>query len=74
MKFVEKFIKRIETLEEQHEEEEENRVLALIPDNGRGPTGTGRHGNVIVYDEQHPAESFMRSEERRGRPPAPCPL
>ncbi len=72
---IDRFVKRVEKLEEQHEPETDNGILVCIPDNCRGPAPMhGRRGNVIIYDKDHPVELFMTPEERgRGRPPAPCP-
>ncbi|HNX18261.1 MAG TPA: hypothetical protein PKM50_08060 [Methanoregula sp.] len=60
---IEQLKKRAEKLAEQNGG---NAVLVCIPDNGRNPTlGIGRQGSVIVYDKDHPAESFMSPAEQR---------
>lgn len=76
MTTIDQIKRKLGLLEERHEKEAEgDKVLYALPDNGRAPgIGPGRYGNMILYDKDHPAELFMTPEEqRRGRPPAPCP-
>jgi hypothetical protein len=65
MTTIDQIKRKVGALEEQHEVEEGgDKVLLLIPDNGRAPgTGPGRYGNMILYDKDHPAESFMTIPE-----------
>ncbi len=61
MSTLEQLKKRAERLARP---EDRDKFLVCIPDNGRGSQGVGRWGNIIIYDETHPLESFMGPEER----------
>ncbi len=62
---IDQLKKRVDNLTDISETDASTKVLVIIPDNGRLPGAIGRTGNTIVYDSEHPAESFMTPEERR---------
>lgn len=65
MTTIDQIKRKIAGLEEHHEQETGSGALICLPDNGRNPAaGPGRHGNIIVYDKDHPAVSFMTPDER----------